>query len=423
MKSDKRRLPRAFAAIGFRLSRDPRANVITGAGVQLLSAVVFGLLTIVIARSTSTGEFGELAAAMMIAAVGENLLDFGRSAALLQVQARDEAPTHGPGLRLLRSKAAFSPLILGGLLLLSILLTGAVTAHIVLFWLWIVPYTTWQTLAVPIRSRGELALVSSLSLLERVSALAILFVTQPVLGPSAMPVALALGAAIVCGVLRRPAWTREDEPSPPIDLLGRGRPLAVVALAANSRQLDVPLIAAVAGSHTAGLFAAASRLIGPLGLVISQVGSLVFARASAHSNPLTAAQTVRLCVAVGAFYVSGGAVLWLTADTAFAWLLGEDFQASATVFRALLLGTVLTVISTPWIAWRQAHRQSSLAMVAMVIGTIAYFGTVIFGSLSDSLVMIGLGFVSMQIGIVVVLGGSALRHRAMHQDRRDMRPG
>lgn len=386
------------------------AKVLSGAVLQGVSALVYGLATVLVARAVEPAVFGELMVGVTIALVGGDALDLGRSTALIRLQAQGGTATRHLAHRLIISKVLWSPLLLATLVGADLLISGRVHLSMLVFWFYAVLYTTWQTLVTPARGAANLTAASSCATQERVVTLAVTAATLPFLGSAALPVGLTLGAATVCLRLARPGWV-EGETMTMREFTRSARPLAVVSLTSDAQQLDVPLVAAVAGATSGGVFAAASRLIGPLSLVTTQVSLLVLARAARVVNPLTRRQALMIVGALAAVYVPGLAFVSWQSDLIVRLLLGDKFAAGAGLLWILSVGVGLSVVAAPLIAWMQARGTSRVAAAAYSVSLAVYFVVLLVGAAHDDLRLVAVAYPLMQAVTLLVVGGALVRRR------------
>lgn len=371
-----------------------------GSALHGLSAVIFGLTAVLVARQVSPAEFGELVVGMTVAFIGGDVIDFGRSKALLALQARGDTETRTTASRLLRTKLAGTPAVLLALVAASILISGAVRWHVVLFVLYAAAYATWLTLCVPIRARAELGTAASCGVQERLVALAFVAATLPVLGPSSLPLGLALGASSVCLRLARPEWIDTGKTPDAGEVWASSKRFAVVGLTTDARQLDVPLVATVAGAGVGGLFAAASRLVSPMSIVGQQASLLVFAAASTANDPLSRRGLTRLLGTLTALYAPLLLLLCWQREAFVTFLLGDAYQWSADLLPGLCLGLAISLLNDPLLGWAQARGRSELASRACTLSLLAYLVVLFAGAQSESVLLLGLAF--------PVLNGSSL---------------
>jgi O-antigen/teichoic acid export membrane protein len=195
------------------------------------------------------------------------------------------------------------------------------------------------------------------------------------------------------------------------------RPFAVVSLTSDAQQLDVPLVVVAGGTASAGIFAAASRLIGPLSLVVVQTSQLVFARAARVDNPLTRRQAVLFVAGIAAIYVPGLALVCWRSDDLIRILLGAKYAASAHLLWYLSIGVVLTILTYPLTAWMQGRGRSKVAATASTLALVGYFVVLLLGAAHNSLTVVALAYSVMQLVNLVVLGANILIRRIAPRPR------
>jgi O-antigen/teichoic acid export membrane protein len=382
-------------------------KVMGGAALQAVTALIYGGATVLVARQVGPATFGALATATTIALVGGDVLDLGRTSALVRLQAQGLVPTAVLARRLILAKLAWSPALLAVLAATSLLLTHHLHVYMLAFYLYAVGYTTWQTLVTPQRGEAQLMQVSSCAAQERLVTLVVILATLPFIGPSSLPIGLAVGSLSVCARLVRSARAGLRPGPPPLsasEFRRSARGFAVVSLTSDAQQLDVPLVAAVGGTASAGIFAAASRLIGPLSMVVTQTSQLVFARASRTDDPLTRRQAAFFVGGIAAVFVPGLLLVCWRSHDLVGILLGDQYRESAGLLWLLSLGILLTIVTNPLTAWIQGRGRSRVAALASTLALVVYFVVLLLGALHDSLTVVALAYSAMHLVNFVIMG-------------------
>jgi O-antigen/teichoic acid export membrane protein len=399
-------------------------KVMGGASLQAVTAVVYGVATVLVARHVGPSVFGQLAVGTIFALVGADVLDLGRNSLLVRMQAQGLVPTRELSRRLIMTKLAWSPVLLIALLVASLVMTHHVHLYMLLFYVYGISYTIWQTLVTPFRGEAELMRVSSCAAQERLITLGVVLAGQSLLGPATLAVGLALGSLSVCARLTRTPFRDGPAPMSMREFTRASRPFAVVSLTSDAQQLDVPLVVAAGGTVAAGIFAAASRLIGPLSLVVVQTSQLVFARAARVDDPLKRRQAVLFVAGIAAIYVPGLALVSWRSDDLIGLLLGPRYAESAHLLGYISIGVVLTILTYPLTAWMQGRGRSKVAAVASTSALVGYFVVLLLGAAHDSLTIVALAYSVMQLVNLGVLGGNILIRRIAprRQGRHRMAP-
>jgi O-antigen/teichoic acid export membrane protein len=316
-------------------------------------------------------------------------------------------PTAVLARRLILDKLAWSPALLAVLAATSLLLTHHLHVYMLAFYLYAVGYTTWQTLVTPQRGEAQLMQVSSCAAQERLVTLVVILATLPFIGPLSLPIGLAVGSLSVCARLVRSARAGLRPGPPPLsasEFRRSARGFAVVSLTSDAQQLDVPLVAAVGGTASAGIFAAASRLIGPLSMVVTQTSQLVFARASRTDDPLTRRQAAFFVGGIAAVFVPGLLLVCWRSHDLVGILLGDQYRESAGLLWLLSLGILLTIVTNPLTAWIQGRGRSRVAALASTLALVVYFVVLLLGALHDSLTVVALAYSAMHLVNFVIMG-------------------
>jgi O-antigen/teichoic acid export membrane protein len=362
-----------------------------------MAGLAYGLGLVVVARHVDPGRFGSVVIGSTLALILRDVVDLGRSNALTRLQAAGAVHTQPLARALVATKVRWAPVLLLPLACSQLVVSGTVRPDVVLFALYGLLSGLNQTLLVPALSDGRLGLVAGTALQEKaVAALVMVLLVGP-LGGASLPVGLCVGAASLCSRLGRLPWSSSGIPMTPAELLRFARPFAVTSLASDVQPMDAPIVGALITSTAAGHLAAASRLMSPLTMPVAQLSQLVFVWAAKGDEAFGPRQAARLITIGAALYAGVVAALFCAAPWLLITLFGPSYVASATPLRWLLLGALLTSMTSPFGAWLSARRHARQVASTNTVATVVYFGTVVAGAVRGSIVVVSTAFLMCQL--------------------------
>lgn len=242
---------------------------------------------------------------------------------------------------------------------------------------WIVASAIQTTLGAALRGLGQVGVEAVAELSSRALALG---VGLPLLTVWSSPVAVTLayavgvGAAAVGLALALQRAVPQREPVPPWGVpLRRTAALGLVAvLATLYNRVDLWVLALVASSRDAGIYAAAYRFYEGLILPSAAFGALLVP-AVARAPEYSARNLVRHVVAAMCLTGAGAMALALTAPTLVEILLGSGYSGAVTPLRLLSVAAVpaaaLTVVA-PLASLRLRRAGSHLYALGILLATI-----------------------------------------------------
>lgn len=341
------------------------------AGGQAASQVVVGVLYLVAARSLAPTTLGLIVTCVAANTIASTVFDLGLGRLLVRDVAGGRT-TLGQARAVIRVKRRFGWLLVLptagiGITVTRDLLAGAE--------LGLVALVMWeaQTAGSLMRAQERFAQAAAAQIVARALGLGVLGVlllagvTFYAL-PSALLVAFGAEAVVDRAFLGadrtpRPAVARV------LALHREAVPLGLADLAAIAQQLDTPFVAAAGGPLTAGLYAAAGRLLNPLGFLASSLGLVGLPWLARVRNEAAALRreewrVIRLAGAISVAPLLAAAV----GPFLLPVLLGPAYRESGIVFAVLAIGSVFSSLNQPLsIIAINCERQSSVAR-AVAIG-------------------------------------------------------
>lgn len=356
--------------------------------LRLLSVAVNAAFYVIAARVVGAAAFGRAAALIGLVAVLSLLLDAGTATAATRDAAGQDVPASlAAGLHW-RVRGAVATLTVAVMLAGSARLAGigarpAVLVVAVLAWSWLASCPPLVTGVLFGHARTAVGAAAGLS--EKVVALTVFLAARHAIPTTAgMAGAAAAGtvagtavAVLACRATLRTAWSRRGVA---IGFqLRRSWPFFISGIGAQLQNLDIPLVAWLAGPAAAGLLAAPSRMTTPLGVLAASASVVVLVQ---HRHVGTgsgrAGHAVRAtAIVVTALTLAGVAPLLIAPAQTAEFLFGPGFSGGADVFRLVAIGVCLSALSQPLAADLQARGRQSRVAAAVLSGGFAGTVTVI----------------------------------------------
>ena len=326
------------------------------AGGALLQAVTLGL----VARWVGPIHFGHVAGVVGAAQASVALADLGISPTLLRMRSTDPHDPRVRGLLSLNRRVSFVLLACWfGALTTAAAVTGDRTFLLLLgVAVWVAAEKNTETsLMVTLADGCTRDITLSLGLRRIVT-------TTLLVGGTAVgaPALLAYGCALAVSGILGWAWTwRRVEAALPATRPGPVRPLLRAALpfwlnsmAIQARNLDVVVVGLAASPAAAGLYAAPSRLSGPLGLLPSSLAQVLLpAAARGGRDSARQARTAGVMMTAVVMVLFGGLALVL--GRIVPAVLGPGFEGAVTPLRILLVGLVFFGITASLVSVLQGR--------------------------------------------------------------------
>ena len=382
------------------------------AGALAGSQLIIGFTYVLGARSIGPETLGMIATCVAIGTIGANVFDMGLTGLLV----RDVA---GRKMDLVAARAAVEakrrlcpvllvPTVTAGLLLAPTPLSGLVLGLLGLM--------MWESITANslMRTQERFGQAAAAQLAGRSTGLAVVggLLLARVSGGLALPVGLVVSYAVEALIDRVFLGPSRTPPCPRVQLLALHRdaaPIGLGTLAISAQQLDTPMVALGGGVLAAGLYAAAGRLLGPLGFLASAlglVGGPWLARAKGERVALRREER-KVCAVAGALCL---APLLAAAVGPFLLplVLGSHYAPSGAVFAVLALGSVFSTLNQPLaiIAVNRERQRSVGVAIAVGVGT-GLLATLALARLGPAWAAVG--FTVSQLYILAHLGLSVRR--------------
>lgn len=372
--------------------------------IRLLAMLANAGCYVYLARLLGPFRFGFAASAIGVVLVLQGVLDLGGST-LVARDASESSPGENLGsalrYRWVLSRAWF------GLSVVALIVAVANqwgTTLLVVCGLWVLAGIYESLFIGLLIGLGRTSVGASVGLIEKLTSLGLIVGMPFFIHPDVAEFIAALAAGAVVGSVVGRALTWHEcrsallaTPLLSTTSLKRGISFMAGSLGAQLQNLDVPLVAWLAGAASAGLLAAPSRLTSPLGLLASSAATIVLVQKRHTHERLKILPTALRVVALTALGVSP---LIVAPDELARFFMGEGYEGAAGVFRLVALAVVLASLSQVLAADLLAHHRQRQVASAVIMGGILDLAVVLLTAPTLGAVGGGLGVVSSQVLIL-----------------------
>lgn len=332
-----------------------RSYVLRQVALLSVGRVVAGLVSagwmIIAARRLSVGAFGDLALLLSLGMIFSSLSDFGFTALLSDVVARQPGAARHAFVRTVRSRipmGAAGSLGVGAAYLLAARDDRLIIP--ILFAVSLVATTVYSSATAVFRATGHVGAEAANEVLSRVLVLTVagwlLFHGGGLLSAVATYALADALSALVLGALALARTTGARERLAHGELaLRRALPLAVAGWVATLYyRVDVYILALMAGSHAVGLYASSYRIFEGLLLPATAISALAVPL-TAGMDQLQVRRRLRKLSLLGLLItVPMGVLAAANADRVLSFLLGPQYGSAGNLLVVLLLGLIPSVL-------------------------------------------------------------------------------
>jgi O-antigen/teichoic acid export membrane protein len=318
---------------------------------------------VILARLLEPHEFAFVAGILGFLIFANSVLDLGVTTASTRAVARGELET----LRNLGHLNVLSALVGAAL---AALLLGLMSA-----WsefdqvLGMIPFVLWVPLerlaefklAVRVGEQASRAVVANLVVRKTMPLLTML--TSAAICPQSpvlfLGVGYLLGSTAVLATRGTTRYRSARRGTATRSTIRHARPFWLNSMAAQSRQLDVLIVASVGGATSSAAYAPVSRLISPLRMLptsIAQAALSTLARKGEVVGPSPATLVAAAMIPSIAFF----SLIAVWADKLISWSVGDAYLNSVSVLRAVLVGLVFASAASMQTSILQARGKESL---------------------------------------------------------------
>ncbi|TDW29786.1 hypothetical protein [Cryobacterium psychrophilum] len=344
------------------------------------------MLFVLFARSVDSGLFGEVNALIGIAAFLGVMADLGLSTFIVKAFAVDRDISRvAAALRINQVSTSIFALLLSALYLVACSAVGW-TPWAVLVIAWVafeknveaqlgvfIAQQAVVTPAVSIAIRRILPVLCFISLSSFDLASELTFGISLLVG--------SFGGALHAHFsIRRQSQFWETETIAWRLILREALPYSLTNIASQARNLDIPIVALLSGTSSAGIMAAASKVSIPIFLVASAIGSAVM--------PAVARGGLQFSRRLLAYLSVGTIVATVMAICALPWsnaimgvLFGSGYSDAGNLLVLVVVGTIFAAVASPLSSLAQAYRGAHATAVIGLIFGVALLAGVAMGSL------------------------------------------
>lgn len=366
---------------------------------QVLVAVIY----ILTARAMQPEDFGVIATAMALGAVGAAVLDFGSNSYWIRELASGRMTRDQ-----LNPKIATRILFACLAATLVVVVASATDPRLVATGVLLLSTTAVTVLLVPLRAARRAELVGLLTAMNRAVSIIAFFLLRwlGVDAGHALWISIALGDLALVGYLGisersqlKPFSRRLSNP------WSGTKWYSLTALSVSAQQMDLPILTTFAGASAAGIYGGVARWIQPMilatGSFSAAIAPFLAAQAdlrAARSQVLRASWMliVTILISVGVIVIAP----WLVHT-----LLGPEYIGATAALQWLAGAMILNAIAQPLIATLMARQFDHVAAVIMLAAVGAQLATVAALAPTLGAVSAGVGMFASQ-GLQIVLAAA-----------------
>jgi O-antigen/teichoic acid export membrane protein len=355
-------------------------------GGRVAAAVLQGVALILLAKGLSPGKFALTAGVLGAVTFASAVADLGVTTALTRERAR--GASFSVQKRLLQWSSV-AGLVSASLLCIALVVAQHLSNDSTYFTF--LPLAVWMYFERGAETRLAIALADGQPLRAAINlaarrvpvpisvALALLSEVWSV--TLAVSAGYALGAALAVGVSRNPV-----PPSAPADaandisrrsLWRLIAPYWVNSMAAQSRQLDVAIVALIASAPVAALYALPARLVGPLRLVATTFGQALLAHASRQKEAQGMGPILRALLLASSILFG---IVALVAPTAMSALFSDGYDDALGPLNVILVGLVFATPCSALTSFNQAAGKSAMTARANAVAALSTLALIAAGS-------------------------------------------
>jgi O-antigen/teichoic acid export membrane protein len=278
-------------------------------------------------------------------------------------------------------------------------------------------------LGVPMAA--DLKVVPSLSILiRRVTQLGVFIGFVGVGSPALWAYTTAQFVGAMAGYVQSTMFLRRlvekaSSRRPAREVFRKGFAFGVKNVTIQTQYLDSFLVSAFSGAHSAGLYAAASRVTNPLLLIPGTLGASVLPRA-ARATPRQARDIgKRVILALAVALILGAPVGFIFAEPVCALLYGEAYRSAGLPLAFLLVGIPFAIVAAALSAILQGQGDERFVAKVGVIFALAFVSAISIGAIIGGPMGAAIGSSVVYLGNCIPLGYRLFRRITHCQNRFD----
>jgi O-antigen/teichoic acid export membrane protein len=176
---------------------------------------------------------------------------------------------------------------------------------------------------------------------------------------------------------------KEDSRRPAREVFGKGFAFGVKNVSTQIQYLDSFLVSAFSGAHSAGLYAAASKVTSPLILIPGTLAASVLPHA-ARATPRRARELgVRVVLVLAVVLILGAPVGFILAEPVCTLLYGDAYRGAGRPLAFLLVGIPFAIVAAALSAILQGQGDERFVAKVGVIFTLAFVSAISIGAISS----------------------------------------
>jgi O-antigen/teichoic acid export membrane protein len=161
-----------------------------------------------------------------------------------------------------------------------------------------------------------------------------------------------------------------------------GRALPYLSVTVQIQTLDSFLVSAFSGTHSAGLYAAASKVTGPLTMIPGTLATSVLPHAARVTPHRARRLGLRVVLVLAVALALGAPVGFIVSEPLCALLYGDAYRGAGLPLAFLLIGIPFAVVAAALSAILQAHNDERFVNKVAVASALAFVCAVSIGAIS-----------------------------------------
>jgi O-antigen/teichoic acid export membrane protein len=196
---------------------------------------------------------------------------------------------------------------------------------------------------------------------------------------------------------------KESSRRPAREVFGKGFAFGVTNVSVQIQYLDSFLVSAFSGAHSAGLYAAASKVTSPLLLIPGTLAASVLPQAARATPHQARTLGVRVVLVLAVVLIFGAPVGFLLAEPVCTLLYGEAYRGAGPPLAFLLVGIPFAIVAAALSAIRQAHGDERFVAKLGVVFMLAFVSAVSIGAISGGPTGAAIASTSVYVGKCIPL--------------------
>jgi len=176
---------------------------------------------------------------------------------------------------------------------------------------------------------------------------------------------------------------KEDSRRPAREVFGKGFAFGVKNLSYQIQYIDSFLVSAFSGTHSAGLYAAASKVTNPLLLIPGTLAASVLPQAARATPHQVRIFGIRVVLVLAVVLLLGAPVGFVLAEPVCVLLYGDAYRSAGLPLAFLLVGIPFAIVAAALSAILQAHGDERFVAKLGFVFAVAFVCAISVGALSN----------------------------------------